>query len=65
MELDGMDSNVLGLAGCALSDIGQASRAMPILRQSIELNPNNSPGTRGAWCGAICVSMTGRPPSNA
>lgn len=42
MELDDMDSNVLGIAGCALSDVGQISRAIPILRNAIELNPNNA-----------------------
>jgi len=42
LDLDDMDSNVLGLAGCALSDIGQTQRGIPILRKAIGLNPNNA-----------------------
>jgi tetratricopeptide (TPR) repeat protein len=42
MDLDVLDSNVLGLVGCALSDIGHTTRAMPILKQAIEINSNNS-----------------------
>ena len=41
MELAGMDSNVLGLAGCALADIGQADRALPILKNALDINQNN------------------------
>jgi len=44
MELDGMDSDVLGLAACALADVGQADRAIPILKNAIEINPNNAQG---------------------
>jgi len=42
MELAPMDSNVLGLCGCALADIGQADRAIPILKKAINVNPNNA-----------------------
>lgn len=41
MEIDNMDSNVLGLVGCALADVGQAERAVPILKNAVEINPNN------------------------
>jgi len=41
LDLDGMDSNVLGLAGCAFADVRQTDRAVPILKRAIELNPNN------------------------
>ncbi|MGI9406381.1 MAG: tetratricopeptide repeat protein, partial [Hyphomicrobiaceae bacterium] len=41
LELDSMDSNVLGLAGCALADVGQPGRALALLRNAVELNPNN------------------------
>ena len=41
LKLDNMDSNVLGLAGCALADAGQPERALPVLRNAVEINPNN------------------------
>lgn len=53
LELDSMDSTVLGYAGCALADIGQAGRALPILRNAIEINPANAQ----AWAalGSACI----------
>ena len=39
-----MDSNVLGVAGCSLADIGQPLRAIPVLKKAIEVNPNNGQG---------------------
>jgi len=42
LVLDDMDSNVLGLAGCALADIREIDRALPILRKAIDINPNNA-----------------------
>ncbi len=42
LELDGMDSNVVGLAACALADIGHVARAIPLLRNAVEINPNNA-----------------------
>lgn len=53
LELDSMDSTVLGYSGCALADIGQPDRALPILRNAIELNPANAQ----AWAalGAACI----------
>ena len=42
LDLDDLDSNVLGLAGCALADVGETERAVPLLKQAIELNPNNA-----------------------
>ena len=53
LYLDNMDSTVLGLAGCALADIGQVDRAVPILRNAIELNPANAQ----AWAalGSACL----------
>ena len=41
LRLDNMDSNVVGLAGCAVADVGQPERAVPILKNAIDLNPNN------------------------
>ncbi|MCB0020462.1 MAG: tetratricopeptide repeat protein, partial [Anaerolineales bacterium] len=51
--LDNMDSTVLGLSGCALADIGQVDRSIPILRNAVELNPANAQ----AWAalGAACL----------
>lgn len=42
LELDSMDSTVLGYAGCAIADIGQGERARPILENAIEINPANA-----------------------
>lgn len=41
LELDNMDSVSVGLAACALADIGLAERAVPLLKRAIDLNPNN------------------------
>ncbi|WP_298852026.1 winged helix-turn-helix domain-containing protein [uncultured Ruegeria sp.] len=42
MELDGLDSTILGMTGCALADIGERDRAIPILRHALDLNPDNA-----------------------
>ncbi len=57
LELDSMDSTVLGFAGCALADIGYPDRALPILRNAVEINPGNAQ----AWAalGSACL-ITGR-----
>jgi DNA-binding winged helix-turn-helix (wHTH) protein/tetratricopeptide (TPR) repeat protein len=41
LELESQDSTILGLVGCALADVGQVDRALPILRKAIEANPQN------------------------
>lgn len=41
LELDSQDSTILGLVGCALADVGQVDRALPILKKSIEADPLN------------------------
>ena len=53
LQLDNMDSTVLGFSGCALADIGFTDRALPLLRNAVELNPNNAQ----AWAalGAVCL----------
>jgi DNA-binding winged helix-turn-helix (wHTH) protein/tetratricopeptide (TPR) repeat protein len=53
LALDGMDSTVLGFAGCALADIGYVDRALPILRNAVEINPANAQ----AWAalGSACL----------
>jgi len=57
LELDSMDSTVLGFAGCALADIGYPDRALPILRNAVEINPANAQ----AWAslGSACL-LTGQ-----
>ncbi|TVT50793.1 MAG: hypothetical protein FHP94_00305 [Denitromonas halophila] len=42
LALDDTDSTVLGFAGCALADLGQAPRAMPVLEKAIEQDPSNA-----------------------
>jgi DNA-binding winged helix-turn-helix (wHTH) protein/tetratricopeptide (TPR) repeat protein len=53
LELDSMDSTVLGFVGCALADIGYPDRALPILRNAVEINPANAQ----AWAalGSACL----------
>ena len=41
LELDSLDSMTLGLSGCALADVGQIDRAIPILKKAIDADPNN------------------------
>jgi DNA-binding winged helix-turn-helix (wHTH) protein/tetratricopeptide (TPR) repeat protein len=41
LELDSQDSTILGLAGCALADVGQLDRGIPILKKAIERDPRN------------------------
>ncbi|HSS62863.1 MAG TPA: winged helix-turn-helix domain-containing protein [Gammaproteobacteria bacterium] len=54
LQLDSMDSTVLGFAGCALADIGYPDRALPILRKAVEINPANAQ----AWAalGSVCLA---------
>ncbi len=42
LTLDNMDSTVLGFCGCALADIGSLERAIPLLKNAIEINPANA-----------------------
>lgn len=53
LELDSMDSTVLGFVGCALADVGYPDRALPILRNAVEINPANAQ----AWAalGSACL----------
>lgn len=41
LELTSSDSEVLGFAGCAIADLGDAERGIDILERAIELNPSN------------------------
>ena len=42
IELAHGDSRVLGFAGCALADWGEAERSLPVLDQAIQRNPSNA-----------------------
>lgn len=61
LELDDMDSNVLGLAGCALADVGQVPRSLPILNKALRLNPYN--GQAWAALGAAHAKALDWPPA--
>ena len=39
---DGGSSEVLGCAGCAISDLGDTNRGAEILKQAVELDPSNA-----------------------
>lgn len=42
LELDNMDSTVLGLSGCSLADVGYSARGESLLRHAIEMNNSNA-----------------------
>ena len=42
LELEPTRSEVLGVAGCAIADLGDPDRAVPLLERAIEENPNNA-----------------------
>ncbi len=53
IELDSASSTVLGHAGCALADLGFTQRALPLLRNAVDLNSANAQ----AWValGSTCL----------
>jgi len=54
IQLDDMDSSVLGLAGCALADLGFSERGLRIIRNAVDLNPSNAQA-RSAL-GGVCLT---------
>lgn len=42
LELDSMDSTVLGFTGCSLADVGYVDRGESLLHNAIDLNPTNA-----------------------
>jgi len=42
LELEPTRSEVLGVAGCAIAELGDPARAEPLLERAIEENPNNA-----------------------
>ena len=42
LELAATQSEVLGIAGCAIAELGDPARAVPLLERATEENPNNA-----------------------
>lgn len=42
LDLDSMDSTVLGFVGCSLADVGETDRGEALLRNAVDLNPANA-----------------------
>ncbi len=42
LEQDSEDSTVVSISACAIADLGQTARAVPLLKKAIALNPNNA-----------------------
>ena len=61
LALDSDSSEVLGFAGCALSDIGHATRGIELLEKAIERNPSNAQ----AWVALGAAQLTNRQPERA
>lgn len=53
LSLDPNASDVLGLAGCALADIGEMQRGVELLQRAVELDPSNAQA-RMALGAALC-----------
>ena len=56
LDLDDVDSTVLGYAGCALADLGHVDRAMPILEKALEQDPSNAQ----AWAALGAAKINNR-----
>ena len=61
LALDSDNSEVLGFAGCALSDLGYRERGIEILERAIERNPSNAQ----AWVALGAALLTNRQPDEA
>ena len=61
LALDGDNSEVLGFAGCALSDLGNKTRGIELLEKSIEQDPSNAQ----AWVALGAALLTNRQPEFA
>ena len=61
LALDDSDSTVLGFAGCALADLGQGARALPVLEKAVELDPSNAQ----AWTALGAARLADRQPREA
>ena len=63
LDLESQDSTVLGLVGCALADVGQVERALPILHKSIEAGPENG-HAKTALGGALMMKQDYKAAAN-
>lgn len=61
LQLETMNSTVLGFAGCAMADLGLLKRAIPILKKAIDLNPSNAQ----AWAALGSAYLLDREPDLA
>lgn len=61
LALDDVDSTVLGFTGCALADIGQAQRGIPLLEKALEQDPSNAQ----AWAALGAAKLADRRPEEA
>jgi adenylate cyclase len=52
-QLDNASSEVLGYAGCALSDLGERARGIELLEQAIETDPSNAQARVALGAGQI------------
>jgi DNA-binding SARP family transcriptional activator len=53
LEMEPTKSEVLGYAACALADLGDKDRAVPLLERAIEENPNNAQ----AWAALGAIQL--------
>jgi len=61
LALDSDSSEVLGFAGCALSDLGHTTRGIEILERAIDRDPSNAQ----AWVALGAAQLTTRQPDLA
>ena len=61
LALDSDSSEVLGIAGCAISDLGNRTRGIELLDKSIEKDPSNAQ----AWVALGAALLTNRQPELA
>jgi DNA-binding SARP family transcriptional activator len=58
LELAPRNSEVLGYAGCALADLGEARRALPIVQRSIATNPGNPQAWAASGAAQLMLGRT-------
>ncbi len=61
LALDSDSSEVLGFAGCALSDLGHTTRGIELLEKAIERDPSNAQ----AWVALGATLLSNRQPELA
>ncbi len=61
LALDSDSSQILGFAGCAISDLGNATRGIELLERAIERDPSNAQ----AWVALGAAHLSNRQPELA